>query len=458
MELQGKRVLVVGLARTGLATARFCARRGARVSASDARSEAELAEILPEMRKIAWRLELGRHTAEFFAGQDLIVASPGVPADLPAMAAARQGGTPVWSEIELAWHFLPGKLIAVTGSNGKTTTTSLIGHILSQAGVHTTVAGNIGTPLISCAEAAREDGVTVAEVSSFQLELIESFRPDISVFLNLTPDHLDRHASFEAYCQAKLKIFTNQREADVAVINADDPLLAGRAPVGPRVRRFSRLGEVTAGTYVRGERIVFREEGRETPLLDLSDIGLRGEHNLENVLAASAAAWMAGVPAAAIASAVRSFRGVEHRLEFVTEIGGVRFFNDSKATNVDAALKAIGAFPGRLLVILGGKDKGSDYAPLIEPLRRRAKLAVLIGAAAEKIQRQFGGQVPVQASRTLERALAYCWERAEPGDTILLAPACASFDQFENYEHRGRRFKELVHALEQQAALREGRR
>jgi UDP-N-acetylmuramoylalanine--D-glutamate ligase len=418
------------------------------VTASDARSSAQLGEIVDRLRQAGCALELGGHTNATFLAQDLVVPSPGVPATLPALVAARDAGIPIWSEIDLASRFLRGRLVAITGSNGKTTTTSLVAHILSGAGIPAIVAGNIGTPLISRVEDSTDRSVTVAEVSSFQLELIDSFRPDIAVLLNLTPDHLDRHASFEDYCRAKARLFRNQTERDFAVLNADDPVVARHAPSRPRLCWFSRTRRVDAGASLRDGRIVFNDQDGETALFDRSDIGLRGEHNVENVLAAASAAWLAGASPSAIAAGVRSFPGVEHRLEFVAEIGGVQFFNDSKATNVDAALKALGAFPRGLLVILGGKDKGSDYAPLIEPLRQRARLALLIGAAAEKIESHIGAAIPVVRAGTLDRALALAWERAQPGDTVLLAPACASFDQFENYEHRGRVFKQLVRTLD----------
>ena len=448
IELRGKRVLVVGLARTGVSTAQFCAARGARVTASDARSAAQLGEIVGRLHEAGCTLETGGHTIPTFLAQDLIVPSPGVPATLPGLLAAREVGIPMCSEIELASRFLRGRLVAITGSNGKTTTTALVAHILAGAGMPVIVAGNIGTPLISRVEDSTDRSVTVAEVSSFQLELIDSFRPDIAVLLNLTPDHLDRHASFEEYCRAKVRLFQNQTERDFAVLNADDPVVARQAPSRPQIFWFSRSRRMAAGASLRDARIVFRDDRGETTLLDRSDIGLRGEHNVENVLAAASTAWLSGAPASAIAAGVRSFPGVEHRLEFVAEIGGVQFFNDSKATNVDAALKALGAFPGGLLVILGGKDKGSDYAPLIEPLRQRARVVLLIGAAAEKIEAQIGASVPVERAGTLDRALTLAWQRAQPGDTVLLAPACASFDQFENYEHRGRSFKQLVRALD----------
>jgi UDP-N-acetylmuramoylalanine--D-glutamate ligase len=366
---------------------------------------------------------------------------------------------PVWSEIELAWRFLGGRLIGVTGSNGKTTTTSLIGHILARTGKQVIVAGNIGTPLIAVVDQSNQTTTTVAELSSFQLELIDSFRPDISVLLNLTPDHLDRHASFEEYARAKRRIFENQSEGDCAVMNADDPVASQQASGRPPVFWFSRIKRLANGAYLRGNQIVFRRDGEEVVLLDRTDIRLRGTHNLENVLAAASAAFLGGATPDEIAAGVRGFPGVEHRLEFVAEISGVSFFNDSKATNVDAAIKALEAFPGGLFVILGGKDKGSDYAPLIPLLRDRAKLVLLIGAAAEKIAHQIGGAVAFEHAQTLDRAVRLAYERASEGDTVLLGPACASFDQFENYEHRGRAFKQLVHTLaEESRALRAGGR
>jgi UDP-N-acetylmuramoylalanine--D-glutamate ligase len=284
------------------------------------------------------------------------------------------------------------------------------------------------------------------------LELIDTFRPNISVFLNLTPDHLDRHHTLAAYGAAKARIFENQTESDSAVLNADDPATKPYAPAKPHVYWFSRKQRVAQGALVREKEIAFRHDGAEEVILRLEDIPLAGAHNVENVLAAVAAARLAGADPAAIAKAVRSFAGVEHRLEFVAEIGGVRYYNDSKATNVDATLKALDSFPGRILIILGGKDKGSDYTVLQKPLREKAILALLIGAAAEKIEKQIAGSVALENAGTLERAVEVASHAARPGDIVLLAPACASFDQFQNYEHRGRVFKDLVHQLERQAA------
>jgi len=454
IELAGKRVLVVGLARTGIATALFCAQRGACITATETRGEAEIGDAIAKLRAAGVRLELGGHREATFLEQDMIIPSPGVPANMPALTAARAKGVITWSEVELASRFLSGRVVGITGSNGKTTTASLIAHILETAQFPTLLAGNIGTPLISRVEESSDTSITVVELSSFQLELTQKFRPNISVWLNLTPDHLDRHGSLEAYGLAKARIFANQTELDAAVLNADDPGTPPFAPQKPHVFWFSRTKRVAGGAYLRGDEIVFRRDGNDTVLLHRRDIGLRGEHNLENVLAAASAAYLAGAQPAAVASGVRSFAGVEHRLEFVAEIGGASYYNDSKATNVDATLKAMDAFPGRLLLILGGKDKGSDYTLLREALREKVLVAYVIGAAAEKIVGQISGVVEIERAETLDRAVQLAAERATAGDTILLAPACASFDQFENYEHRGRVFKQLVRQIEQRAASR----
>jgi UDP-N-acetylmuramoylalanine--D-glutamate ligase len=451
-ELRSKRVLVVGLARTGIATALFCAARDAIVTATDTRTEKEFGDSLGPLHAAGIKIELGVHRENTFLDQDLIIPSPGVPADAPLLQAARTKGVTIWSEIELADRFLRGRLIGITGSNGKTTTTSLIEHILRNAGFSTILAGNIGTPLISRVELSSDQTIAVAELSSFQLELIESFRPNISVFLNLTPDHLDRHRTLESYGRAKARIFENQTEADFGVLNADDPATTPYAPTKPQVYWFSRKQRVAQGAFVRDNEIIFRQAGNEGAVLKLQDIPLAGAHNLENVLAAVAATRLAGTDAASIAKGVRSFAGVEHRLEFVAEIAGVRYYNDSKATNVDATLKALDAFPGRILILLGGKDKGSDYTVLQKPLRGKAILALLIGAAADKIESQIAGSVAIERAGTIERAVETASQAARPGDVVLLAPACASFDQFQNYEHRGRVFKDLVHQLERQAA------
>jgi UDP-N-acetylmuramoylalanine--D-glutamate ligase len=452
IELKSKRVLVVGLGRTGVATALFCAAHGAVVTATEPRTEAEVGDEVSTLRIAGVTLELGGHHEQTFLQQDLIIPSPGVSADAPLLRAAHAKGITIWSEIELAYRFFHGRLIGITGSNGKTTTTSLIEHILKTAGFPTILAGNIGTPLISCVARMTENTITVLELSSFQLEPIAMFRPNISVFLNLTPDHLDRHRTMELYGAAKARIFENQTAEDAAILNADDPATVAYAPTVPRVYWFSRKQRAAQGAFLRGEEIVFRQEGPEEVVLRRKEIPLVGAHNLENVLAAVAAARLAGAEAAAIAKGVRSFAGVEHRLEFVAEIKGVRYYNDSKATNVDATLKALDAFPGRVLIMLGGKDKDSDYTVLQDPLREKAILALLIGSAAGKIEKQIIGSVAIERADTLERAVEIASHAARPGDVVLLAPACASFDQFQNYEHRGRVFKDLVRQLEQQGA------
>jgi len=444
-------VLVVGLARTGVATARFCTAHDATVTATDLRTEHEIGEqVLAELRTAGVELELAGHQNATLLRQDIIIPSPGVAADAALLQVAREKGITIWSEIELGDRFLEGVLIGITGSNGKTTTVSLVAHILKTAGLPTILAGNIGTPLISVVEQTTEETITVAELSSFQLELIETFRPNIGMFLNLTPDHLDRHHTMNVYGAAKARLFENQTENDVAILNADDLLTKAYTPSRPQIYWFSHKQRVVQGAYVRGAEIVWQCEGQEEIVMKRDEIPLVGEHNLENVLAAVVATRLAGVDAARIAIGVRSFAGVEHRLEFVTEISGVRYYNDSKATNVDATLKALDAFSGRILVILGGQDKGGDYTVLQQALREKGVLALLVGTAAEKIGKQIAGSVAIEQAGTIERAVEIAARSARPGDVILLAPACASFDQFENYEHRGRVFKDLIRRMEAQ--------
>jgi UDP-N-acetylmuramoylalanine--D-glutamate ligase len=454
MEVAGKRVLVVGLGKSGVAAARFLAARGARVTVSDSRPEAELGQALPELLDRGITVETGRHGERTFRDQDLIVVSPGVPVDVPQLVQARAAGVRVIGEIELAARHLRGRIVAVTGSNGKTTTTSLIGAVLAGAGKHTLVGGNIGRPALSLVEESTDASWVVLEVSSFQLETIETFRPHIAVLLNVTPDHLDRHRTFETYVVAKARMFENQGGEDFAVLNADDPTCAAlasglRAQVlwFSRRREFSRSREVEAGAFVRAGAIFFRDAQGEREVMPVAGITLKGAHNLENVLAAVAAGMAAGCAPSAVAAAASAFRAVEHRLEYVATRHGVEFYNDSKATNVDATVKALEAFPGNIHLILGGKDKGSDYTVLQPLLRARVKCAYTVGAAAEKIEQQIAGATALARSGTIERAVKQAAEAAAPGDTVLLAPACASFDQFESYEHRGRVFKQAVAEL-----------
>jgi UDP-N-acetylmuramoylalanine--D-glutamate ligase len=448
MELKGKRALVVGLGRSGVASAFFLQDHGAKVTVSDSKSEAQLQNEITALLDRGVSIETGRHGERTFRDQDLIVVSPGVPSDQPQLQHARTLGIPVIGEVELAFRFLQGKVIAITGSNGKTTTTTLVGEILAKSGKKTLVGGNIGTPVISLAPKSAADSLTVLEISSFQLETIEQFRPWIAAILNITPDHLDRHRTFQAYVDAKARIFENQRPDDFAVLNADDPTcVALKEKIKARLCWFSRKHVVEDGAYLKDDQIVFRHDGREQAVMGRQEIQLKGAHNLENVLAAVAMAMLAGCEPHQIRKAAGEFRAVEHRLELVATISGVSFYNDSKATNVDATVKALESFPGNIHIILGGKDKGSDYTVLNPLLRTRARRAYLIGAAAEKIASQIQGSTPLLRSGTVERAVRQAFESAAPGDIVLLAPACASFDQFDNYEHRGRVFKELVLSL-----------
>ena len=447
MKLKDKRVLVVGLGKSGVASALFLKAHGARVTVSDTKSGDELRNEIPVLLDHGITVETGGHGERTFRGQDLIVVSPGVPVDAAQLVQAWALGESVIGEIELAAQFLPGPIVAITGSNGKTTTTTLTGEILSAGGLPTLVGGNIGTPAISLAERAKPETVIVLEVSSFQLETIQTFRPTVAVVLNVTPDHLDRHRTLDAYVNAKARIFENQQPRDFAVLNMDDPTCVA---MGPRTRAqvfwFSRQKEVALGACVRDGMIVFRDGTGEREVLPVADIPLKGLHNLENVLAAVCAGALMGCAPEKIRQAVRDFKAVEHRLEFVATIRGVDYYNDSKATNVDATIKALESFPANIHLILGGKDKGSDYTALNELLQKRAKRVYTIGAAAEKIESQIKG-VEVVHAETLENALRKANAVAQAGDVVLLAPACASFDQFKNYEQRGQVFKEIVRGL-----------
>lgn len=448
MDLKNKRVLVVGLGRSGVAASFFLQEHGAKVTVSDTKSEVQLQNEVAALLDRGVSIEAGRHGERTFRDQDLIVVSPGVPSEQPQLQHARSLGIPVIGEVELAFRFLQGKVVAITGSNGKTTTTSLVGEILSKSGKKTLVGGNIGTPVISLAGKSAADSFVVLEISSFQLETIEQFCPWIAAILNITPDHLDRHHTFEAYAAAKARMFENQKPGDFAVLNADDSAsMALKDKLKASLYCFSRKQPVERGAFLKGDQIIFCQNGQEQVILSRGDIQLKGSHNLENVLAAVTVSMLAGCAPQEIRQAVSEFRAVEHRLELVTTINGVTFYNDSKATNVDATIKALESFPGNIHIILGGKDKGSDYTVLKPLLRERAKRAYLIGAAAQKIRSQIQGSTSLSDSGTLERAVRQAFEAATPGDVVVLAPACASFDQFENYEQRGRIFKELVLSL-----------
>ena len=432
MKLAGTTVVVVGMARSGVAVVELLREQGAEVRAVDQNPTAISGmDVLPQ-------------TEASFADADLIVLSPGVPADLEALNGARGRGATVIGDLELASWFLQGEIIGITGANGKTTTTALTGHILRESGVPVQVGGNIGTPPAALVKTSRAGQWNVLELSSFQLETTISFRAHIGAALNVTPDHLDRHGTMERYAAAKGRLFLEQASADFKVLNADDPICQGFTRLGHGAPVwFSSTREVSPGAFLAGGEIVLNRAA----VMKAAEVPLRGLHNLENTMAAAAMANLAGATHAQIRAAVMTFPGVEHRLEFVRQRAGVAWYNDSKATNVDATRKAIAAFDGGLWVILGGKDKNSDYSALAAPLRVKAHGALLIGAAADQIEGQLRGTVPLLRAGTMEAAVTEAAARATAGDTVLLAPACASFDQFQNFEHRGREFKRLVKAL-----------
>ena len=450
LELKGKKVLVVGLGKSGLAAAIFLRHRGARVTVSDSRSADSLAKEIPTLLEEGIMVETGGHGLLTFRRQDLIVVSPGVPLDTPVLGQARGFGIPVIGELELASHFVQGKVLGITGSNGKTTTTALVGEILKGAGLPTQVGGNIGVPVVELIDGSVEDGWSVLELSSFQLETTEEFRPEIAVILNITPDHLDRHGSFANYAAAKERIFAAQKPEDCLVLNADNEAAASAARrAHSRVFLFSAEHEVEQGAWLADGWLVYRaaKGAAIEKVMPLAGIPLKGAHNVENVLAALVAARLAGAPAEAIRKAIESFKAVEHRLEYVTTINGVDFYNDSKATNVDATAKAIAAFSSGIHLILGGKDKNSDYTLLSDLLRERVRAVYTIGAAAAKIETHLRGVVPIHSCEKLEKAVSAAAMAAHSGEVVVLAPACSSFDQFDSYEHRGRVFKELVAKL-----------
>ena len=443
MRLEGANSLVVGMKKSGMASVELLVRERARVRATDLKPLAELPEAAGLLARLG--VPFAQQTPAVFEGCDLIVLSPDVPADLPPLNQARRRGVPVIGEVELAAPFLLGQTIGITGSNGKTTTTSLVGHILRESGVPVQVGGNIGTPVTAMVASSHAGGWNVLELSSFQLETIEKFRAHIAVALNVTQNHLDRHHTFENYAAIKGRLFDTQQEGDIAVLNAEDAVCVGYAERTPAVAQwFSGKRKVKPGASLCGDKLVL--DGKL--MMEARDVRIRGRHNLENVLAAAVASAHAGVAREAIADAVRTFRAVEHRLEFVRNVGGVEFYNDSKATSVDATLKAVDAFDGGLWVILGGKDKGLDYSLLRTALAAKARAALLIGAAGPKIADQLRDAVPLVDSQTLDAAIAYAYRNALPGDTVLLAPACASFDQFRSFEHRGEVFKQLVANLQ----------
>ena len=449
MELKNKKTVVVGLARTGAAVARFLSERGALVTVTDMKDEEALAPFLERLKGLPINLELGRHEENSFLSADLIVVSPGVPMDIAPIKLAQARKRRVISEIELASIFIDAPMVAITGTNGKTTTTTLTGEIFRACGYRTFVGGNIGNPLIDLAISGEDVERVVAEISSFQLEGIDGFHPKVAVLLNITEDHLDRYASFGDYAAAKARILENLDKNDFAVINMDDPMTAEMAErcVRGRLVPMSRLGELSQGIFHQGGVIRFRWEGREE-LFPTAGYGLKGVHNLDNIMAALASALLLGCDAGQAQKAVERFRGLPHRMELVAVIDGVSWYNDSKGTNVGSVVKSLESFEKNVTLIAGGRDKGGDYEPLAGLIRERVDHMILIGEARDKIAAALGALTDTRMAESLEEAVDLARDLTPSGGTVLFSPACSSFDMFKNYEERGERFAALVNELE----------
>jgi UDP-N-acetylmuramoylalanine--D-glutamate ligase len=441
----GRRVVVVGAARSGVAAAELLARRGARVTLTDTRSSFEEA---PRLRAGGIELELGGHRTDTLASADLIVVSPGVPLEQPVFDPARRRGVEIIGELELAWRWIAGPVIAITGTKGKSTTTTLVGRMLTAAGRDVLVGGNIGVPLSAQVDASTDRTIHVVETSSFQLETTTTFRPWIALWLNFADDHLDRHPTVDAYATAKARIFANQTPDDWVVVNADDATVMERsAGIAARRIEFSPSGRASSGFVVDGDWIVRRTAAGVERLVPTGAVELTGRHMLHNVIAATAVASVAGAPAAAMVAALKGFRGLEHVMEPVARIGGVRFINDSKATNVEAARRSIESFESGVVAIVGGRFKGGNLRELREALAERGRGVVAIGEAAPLVREALSGAVPVIDAASMPEAIAHAYAAAVPDGVVLLAPACASFDWFRDYAERGRAFKAEVQAL-----------
>jgi UDP-N-acetylmuramoylalanine--D-glutamate ligase len=451
-----KAVVVVGLARSGVAAAEFLARRGRTVVAADRKAEGELSAEALALREKGVRLEPGPHRKGTFTGAALVVVSPGVPWELPELEAARRAGVPVIAEIELAFRHLEGRVAAVTGTKGKSTTTAALGAMLREAGFDVRVGGNIGAPLIGLVEGSTEATTFAVEVSSFQLEGTVRFRAHVAVWLNLSADHLDRHPSLDAYVAAKARVFANQEPGDWAVVNADDPVVLEQAR---RARARTLLFRVTGEPLASGDGAFFEDGlarlrlgGSVETLFRRDEVVLPGAHLAGDILVAAAAARILGASPEAIARAVRGFRGVAHVLELVASIGGVDYYDDSKATNVEAARRSLEAFDRPVLVVLGGRYKGGDFADLAPALRGHGRRVLALGEARERVLMALGNVVPVEPCASLAEAVARAHAAARPGDVVLLAPACSSFDMFEDYAARGRAFQAEVKRLAEREA------
>jgi UDP-N-acetylmuramoylalanine--D-glutamate ligase len=432
--------VIVGMARSGIAAARLLHSRGHSVFVSDSGQSVSASPL--DAMGISY--EFGQHSVQRFLAADEIVVSPGVPLDIAPLEAARRKGVPILSELELAYRYLQGEIVAITGSNGKTTTTSLVAELLKRSSRPVQVGGNIGTALTALVDSSTAVTINVVEVSSFQLDAIDRFHPRVAVLLNITPDHLDRYADFQAYRASKFRIFENQELRDIAVLNRDDPQVwPPPIAIGAHVHGLSQKLRLSEGAFRENETLYLH--GNEVMSVGL--VPLRGAHNIENVLASMTVAGCYGIPPDVISDVIREFRGVEHRIEYVDTLKGIEFFNDSKATNVDSAIKAVESFPGRIILILGGKDKGAPYDSLAAAMRNRVKHVLLIGAAGTKISEALGDEFPKTPVSSMEDAVRQGLALGSPGDVVLLSPACASFDMFDNYEHRGREFKDAVRRM-----------
>ena len=458
-EIRGKRVTVVGLARSGVAAARLLQTVGAHVTVADGKEEAALAEPLAKLDRNAVKVRVGAGYEAALEGAELVVISPGVPFRLPSLEAARRRGLRVIGELELASRFLRAPVLAVTGTNGKSTTVTLVGLLLAESGKRAFVGGNLGTPLCEAALASYQAGpgagpydYVVAEVSSFQLETVERFHPRVAALLNITPDHLDRYDSLDDYVAAKGRLFANQTQGDIALLNLDDERVAGLAGrLSARTLGFSRVlspdRAACEGTFLDGGALVATIGGTRREICRREELRLLGDHNLSNALAASAIGLACDCPIPSMRQVLRTFPGLEHALEFVRERQGVRFINDSKGTNVDATLKALESLSQPILLIAGGKDKGGDFSKLRQAVLQRVKRLILIGEAAPLIQVALAGFDRIGKAATLRDAVGLAAREATEGDVVLLSPACASFDMFADYQDRGRQFKALVKEL-----------
>ncbi|MBW2323278.1 MAG: UDP-N-acetylmuramoyl-L-alanine--D-glutamate ligase [Deltaproteobacteria bacterium] len=439
----GRRVVVVGLARTGLAVAEFLLNHGAEVVCTDVLPAEKLDNQIEELAKKGAILELGGHRNETFTKADLIVVSPGVPPAITPLQKAMVKGVPVIGELEYAARYVTVPLIAVTGTNGKSTTTTLIGEILKAAGRKTFVGGNLGNPLINLVNSEEAVDLAVVEVSSFQLESVESFHPQIAIHLNLTPDHLDRYDDFNAYAEAKARIFSRQGPDDTAVLNTDD---GNVAEIKTQARRlmFSRKKKIEDGAFIEDGKVFLAQQGRTIGVLALEETRLKGSHNQENIMAALLAAWAAGIDMETAFKAAADFKGLPHRIEFAGEYKHVRYYNDSKATNVGAVIKSLESFEEPVILIAGGRDKDGDFNLLRPAVEGKVKLLILMGEAREKMAKALEGAVETVLVKNMAEAVALAGRKAGPGEAVLLAPACASFDMFKDYTHRGRVFTQLV--------------